>query len=186
MRCFFNTKNYVYSTVKEEDKHMSDFTPIETQEAFDKAIQKRLAQKDRELADQYKDYLSPDDVAALKADYENKIREAGEAVKAAEGKIKEKEGTVSELTKRAESAEADLLKNRIAYENRLPLELASRLVGSNEEELKKDAETLAGLMKPASTPPLHTNEPFMGAGSSGNQMTAGMASLLSQLKNSME
>lgn len=164
---------------------MSEFTPIETQEAFDKAIQKRLAQKDRELADQYKDYLSPDDVAALKADYENKIREAGEAVKTAEGKIKEKLETVSELTKRAETAEASLLKNRIAYENKLPLELANRLVGSTEDELKKDAETLAGLMRPTNTPPLHTSEHPIGS-SSTNQMTAGMASLLSQLKNTMD
>lgn len=165
---------------------MSEFTPIETQEAFDKAIQKRLAQKDRELSEMYKDYLSPDDVAALKADYENKIREAGEAVKAAEVRLKEKDGTVSELTKRAEMAEADLLKNRIAYENKLPLELANRLVGNNEEELKKDAETLAGLMKPSNTPPLHTSEPFMGTSSGATQMTAGMASLLSQLKNTMD
>ena len=164
---------------------MSDFTPIETQEAFDKAIQKRLAQKDRELADQYKDYLSPDDVAALRADYENKIREAGEAVKTAESKVKEKLETVSELTKRAETAEASLLKNKIAYENKLPLELANRLVGSNEEELKKDAETLAGLMRPTNTPPLRTSEHPIG-GSTPNQMTAGMASLLSQLKNTMD
>ena len=164
---------------------MSEFTPIETQEAFDKAIQKRLAQKDRELADQYKDYLSPDDVAALKADYEKQIREAGEAVKAAEGKVKEKLDTVSELTKRAEAAEASLLKNKIAYENRLPLELANRLVGSNEEELKKDAETLASLIKPSNTPPLHTGEHPVGS-STGNQMTAGMMNLLGQLKNTME
>lgn len=165
---------------------MSDFTPIETQEAFDKAIQKRLAQKDRELADQYKDYLSPDDVAALKADYENKIREAGEAVKAAEGRVKEKDTTVSELTKRAEAAEVSLLKNKIAYENKLPLELANRLVGSNEEELKADAETLASLIKPTNTPPLHTGEhPTIGS-STSNQMGAGMMSLLSQLKTNMD
>lgn len=164
---------------------MSDFTPIETQEAFDKAIQKRLAQKDRELADQYKDYLSPDDVAAMKADFENKIREAGEAVKAAEDKVKDKDVTVSELTKRAEAAEQSLLKNKIAYENRLPLELANRLVGSNEEELKADAETLASLIKPTNTPPLHTGEHPTG-GTTNNQMGAGMMSLLSQLKTTME
>ena len=37
---------------------MSEFKAIETQEEFDKAIKARLAQKDRELADQYKDYQS--------------------------------------------------------------------------------------------------------------------------------
>ena len=40
---------------------MSEFTPIETQEDFDKAIKSRLAQKDRVLAEKYKSYLSPED-----------------------------------------------------------------------------------------------------------------------------
>ena len=48
---------------------MSDFTPIQTQEEFDKAIKGRLAQKDREAEERYKDYLSPDKVSELKADY---------------------------------------------------------------------------------------------------------------------
>lgn len=163
---------------------MSDFTPIQTQEDFDKAIQKRLERKEKEVTEQFKDYISPDDFTAKQAEWEKKITEAQDAVKAAEDKLKEESTKMSDLTLRAEKAESSLLKNKIAYDNKLPLELASRLVGNNEEELKKDAETLAGLIKPSHTPPLHTHE---AGGSSGTgNINAGMMGLLSQLKDSME
>ena len=45
-----------------------EFTPITTQEEFDKAIQKRLAQKEREMTESFKEYMSPDDVKTLKAE----------------------------------------------------------------------------------------------------------------------
>ena len=54
---------------------MNEFKVIETQEEFDKAIKSRLAQKDRELEEKFKDYLAPDKVSALNEEYE-KIMEA--------------------------------------------------------------------------------------------------------------
>lgn len=41
------------------------FTPINTQEEFDKAIQKRLARE----KEKYEGYMSPEDVQALKDTY---------------------------------------------------------------------------------------------------------------------
>ena len=157
---------------------MSDFTPIMTQEDFDKAIQKRLAQKEREMTEQFKEYMSPDAVKDLKAELDRKVKEANEAVKAVEDKLKEKDQSMSDLTKRAEDAEGKLLKNKIAYENKLPLELAGRLIGSTEEELKADAENLAALMKPTTTAPLRTTEV---RGSEPSKVDAGMMQLLNQL-----
>ncbi len=165
---------------------MADFTPIQTQEDFDKAIQKRLAQKDREIQETYKDYLSPEDVKALKeqmrAEYEGKLSKAAEDVKAAQEQLNAKEKDVSELTKRAEQAEGSLLKNKIAYDAKLPLELAGRLVGNNETELKADAEMLAGMMTQHKAPPLYSSE-------QGETLTskhgAAMMGLLSQLDNSL-
>lgn len=135
-----------------------EFSPITTQEEFDKAIQKRLAQKEREMTESFKEYMSPDDVKTLKAECDRKVKEAQDCVKVAEDKLKEKEQTVSEITKRAEAAELSLKKNQIAYEHKLPLELAGRLVGSTDEELTKDAENLASLVKPSYAPPLRSTE----------------------------
>lgn len=157
---------------------MSEFTAITTQEEFDKAIQKRLAQKEREMTESFKEYMSPSDVKELRADCERKIKEAQDAVKVVEEKLKARDLTVSEITKRAEVAESNLLKNKIAYDNRLPLELASRLIGETEDELKADAEKLASLVRPSSAPPLKTTDISGGATTNAD---AGLMQLLGQL-----
>ena len=161
---------------------MSEFTPIETQEDFDRAIKSRLAQKDRELADKYKDYLSPEKAEAMKADFEKKLEEANKTVKEAHEKLSSHDQTVSELTQRAEKAEATLLKNTVAYEHKIPLELAGRLIGTTKEELDKDAETISGLLKPQSTPPLHTGTQTT---NTNNGLDAGTAQLLAGVNASM-
>ena len=128
---------------------MSDeFKVIETQEDFDKAIKKRLDQKDRELAEKYKEYLAPNDVETMKSEYEKKLEDANKALKEANEKLAGHDQIVSELTTRATTAESDLLKSRIAHESGVPFELAGRLVGSNEEELKADAEKFASYLSP--------------------------------------
>lgn len=161
---------------------MSDFTPITTQEEFDKAIKGRLAQKDRECEEKYKDYLSPEKVSELKKSYEDKLAADKDLLKAADDKVKEHDKIVSELTDRAEKAEKSLLKNKIAYDHKLPLELANRLVGENEEELKKDAESLASLVSPKGAPPLKSYDSNNGAGNAGTNETAAFQALLGALK----
>lgn len=157
---------------------MGDFKVIETQEEFDKAIQSRLKQKDRELADKYKDYLSPDDVTALKADFDKQLQDANKLVKETQDKLSTFDETVSNLTKRAEAAEKQVLKNRVAYENKLPIELSERLIGNTEEELKTDAEKLSGIIKPNNAPPLYTGTQ---TSQSGNTLEAGMAEVLASI-----
>lgn len=165
---------------------MSDFTPIMTQEDFDKAIQKRLAQKEREVTEQFKDFLSPTQLSALKEEYEEKLTKAADDLKTAQEKIKGHSDTVSDLTKRAEAAESRLLKSKIAYDHKLPLELADRLVGDTKEDLDKDAETLAGLMKPSATAPLHTSEVRSTSANGNGSVDAGMRQLLSQLSDTLQ
>ena len=132
---------------------MADFKVINTQEEFDAAIQQRL---DRERA-KYSDYETLqekarryDELAAK--DYEKTLADVRSQLNAANGKVKE-------LTGRAEQAEAQLLKGRVAHEYRLPFELADRLSGSTEDELRKDAETLSRYMGQARTAPLASTEP---------------------------
>ena len=164
---------------------MSEFKVIETQEDFDKAIKSRLAQKDRELAEQYKDYLAPEKVEELKADLKKQLEEANALVEKAKKDMAEKDKAVSELEIRATNAETTLLKQKVAHANKLPLELAGRLIGSNEEELTKDAEALAGLLKPSNTPPLRTSEQGVNIGGTNTNNNAQFLGLLSQLNEQM-
>lgn len=167
---------------------MSDFKVIETQEDFDKAIQKRLAQKDRELEEQYKDYLSPEKAKDLKAEYEKRLEEANKLLESANAKLTDHDKIVSDLTQRAQAAETSLLKNKVAIEKGIPIEFASRLMGANEEELSKDADSIAKLFGKAKTQsaPLHTTEV---AGSHAPQQTntnAALLGMLNQLNEQMQ
>lgn len=166
---------------------MSDFKVIETQEELDKIIKKRLEQKDREVAESYKDYMSPDDVKAMKADYEKQIQDANKLVEDAKVKLQTFDETVSNLTKRAEAAEVSNLKTKVAIDNNVPIKLASRLVGTTEEELKADAKLLLeGLGTNSSggtTPPLHLGGQ---GGSQANTIDAAMAQFATQLTANMQ
>lgn len=160
---------------------MSEFKVIETQEEFDKAIQKRLEQKDREVSERYKNYLSPDDAAALKRDFEGKLSDANAKLKEAQEKLDPLNQSIAELTTRAKTAEGKLLKQSIASAKGLPLELADRLIGESKEDLEKDAETMAGFLKPTSAPPMYSHEPYQQNGQGQSAKDGAMAAALSSV-----
>lgn len=158
---------------------MADFKVIETQEDFDKAIKERLDRKDKELSE-FKEKTS-----AAEAEYKKRLDEANAQIKSLNEKIAGHDKIVSDLTARATAAEGSLLKNRIAHEHGVPLELANRLVGETEEELTKDAESFAAFMAPASAPPLRSNTPAgtdNGSSSVDAAYTAVLASLNQQIQ----
>lgn len=165
---------------------MSEFKTIETQEDFDAAIQKRLDRKEKEVQERYKDFLSPEDADKIRQEYEKKLSDKDKESKEALEKYAKTDATIEELTKRAEDAEKSLLRTRIASESKLPYELASRIIGDTEEDMKKDAETLAGFLKPQTAPPAYSSTPASSlmSGSSGIQSDAAYMSVLSQLTQS--
>jgi hypothetical protein len=115
---------------------MADFKPIETQEAFDAAV--------ADVKKQYEGWLSPEDYNAKNADLAKQL----EANKT----------TIADLTAKAKAYESGALKMRIAHENGIPYELAGKLSGDTEEEIKKDAETLAKFVKNQQPQPLANTE----------------------------
>lgn len=79
-----------------------------------------------------------------------------------ENSLKEFEGYEDKLAEKDNKIKEYELKNlkyRIANENGIPLELASKLSGETEEDLKKDAETLSSFITRKQTLPLRTTEP---------------------------
>lgn len=138
---------------------MAEFTPINTQEEFDKAIKGRLAQKDRELEEKYRDYLAPDKVDALKEKHAEEMKTLNDALKDAKDKIAGHDKEKADLLSRASKAETSLLKSKIASKHHIPIELAERLTGDTEEDIEKDAESFAGYMGNKSAAPGYTREP---------------------------
>lgn len=68
-------------------------------------------------------------------------------------------GSIEELKKEVETYKLKDLKTSIAIQAGIPLDLAGRLSGSTEEEIKADAEKLAGFVNKKPTLPLKPTEP---------------------------
>lgn len=141
---------------------MTEFKPIETQEAFDEAIKERLNRQKDAFEKQYADY---DQIKARNADLETEVTTLQGTIEETKQSAAKHEETLKELNSKIAGYETANLRTKIALQNGLPLDLADRLVGDDEATLKADAERLAGFVKPkAPTPPLKNTEPNLGDG----------------------
>lgn len=129
---------------------MAEFTPIETQEQFDKMIASRLERAENKIRAEYSDYEAIKEAnAKLTADFE--------ALKAENDGSK---ATIAELNKKISGLETSQLRTRIGLEHNIPLEMISRLAGTTEEEIKADAEAMAKFVTSnIHTAPLFNNDP---------------------------
>lgn len=135
------------------------FEVIDSQEKLDAVIKDRVerakktarAEAEKEAAERYADY--------------DALRKAAEEAKAnaaqKDARIKELEETdkantkaVEDLTAKLGRAELEHTRYVVATEAGLPMDLAGRLAGETEEELRADAEKLRALMGVKRVPPL--------------------------------
>ena len=140
---------------------MADFTPITTQEEFDKAVQARVLREQETLGKKYADY---DQVKSRNAELDAEVGALQATIEETSTSAKTHEQTLADLNAKITGYETANLRTRIALQNGLPFDLADRLVGTDEDSIKADAERLAAFIKPKQpTPPLRTNEPPVGA-----------------------
>ena len=133
---------------------MSDFKPIETQEAFDRAVSERIRREQESLTKRYNEELEQLKARNNELETENgALKTTAEESKNAAAEYDQK---ITELNTKVTGYERANLRTRIAVQNGLPLDLADRLMGDDEASLKADAERLAGFItKPAAlVPPL--------------------------------
>lgn len=142
-----------------------EFKAIETQDELDKIIQERLTRQKESLEKQFADY---DQLKSRVTELETEngaLKSAAEETKKIIGGHDEE---VAKLNAKIAGYETASLRTKIALQNGLPFDLAERLVGTDEESLKADAERLAGFMKPTTpTPPLKDTESPSGSGENG-------------------
>lgn len=124
-----------------------DFEPITTQERLDELLAAERAK--------FEGYASPENVA----EYEKRIKTLTD-------KAAKLEKTNAELDSANKAHELNALKNKVARESGLRYELADRLTGTTEEELRADAQKLAEYT--AVTAPLKSTE------SSADKLSAAM------------
>ena len=135
---------------------MGEFKTIETQEELDALIKDRIERERKSLSEKYSDY---DELKKKNTEYEAQVSKLSEANKAFETKKLEYDKQISELSSKIKGYETDSAKTRIALEMGLPYEVAGRLNGTTEEEIRKDAESLAKFVGKPETAPVSSGEP---------------------------
>lgn len=134
------------------------FEPIETQEQLDKIIKDRLERSEKKWQEKYTGYLSPDDVAGKVSDYERQIAEYGKSLDDASAKAKADAEIIAGLQADIKKYETASVKSRIAHEVGIPYELANKLSGETEEDIRKDAESLKPFITQKQPAPLRDPE----------------------------
>lgn len=137
------------------------FKAIETQEELDRIIQERLNREKGKFADY-------DEIKIRNAALETEVNALKSTIEETSTAAKTHEQTIADLNKQIAEKETVNLRTRIALQNGLPIDLADRLIGSDEESIKADAERLAGLVSKKQTPPpLKNTENNLGEGKDG-------------------
>lgn len=136
-----------------------EFKPIETQEQFDAMVQDRVDRARKSAAKEYEAQLK--DLAQLKESITAKETEIGD-LKAKITDLETIKQTNDEsyksMQKELSQAKLGALKQRVAIEMGIPIEMAERLAGEDEESVKKDAEKIKGLMGAKHVAPSFNNE----------------------------
>lgn len=138
---------------------------ITTQEQLDKIVSERLRREQKK----YEDFISPEDFAKraeekaaeiIKAkEYDKTIAELQKSIDEKTAAISKHDEEVAGLSAKIKSYETSAVKQRVAHETGIPYELASRLTGETEEDIRKDAESLAKLVQRKPAPPLRSDDP---------------------------
>lgn len=110
---------------------------INTQDEYDNFVKDRIDRAKKSVEAKYKDF----------EDYKSKAEKYDADIKKKDDKIAAGASRISELETKVRNYETASVKARIADEVGLPAGMADRLRGETEEDLKKDAESLAAVMK---------------------------------------
>ncbi len=153
---------------------MSDFKTIETQEQFDEAIKERIARVEKK----YEKYISPEAAEKLTADKDREIEDLkkqigdlGNSLNGANDKAKASAEAMADLEAKVKEYETASVKSRIAHEVGIPYELANRLSGETEDDIRKDAEYMKSFTTVQQAMPLRNPEAG-GAGGTGQQFAS--------------
>ena len=124
-----------------------EFTPIETQEQFDSMVKERVerAKKSavKEMETQLKDLEQTKEQLATK---DSEIEALKAKINDFEGEKKTSEESYHAMEKELSELKLKALKTQIAMDNNIPLGMADRIKGEDEEAMRADAEKLASFV----------------------------------------
>lgn len=152
------------------------FEPITTQEKLDEIISARLTREREATAKKYADY---DDIKADSEKLSEKIKELERERADLTKKYEGYDTQILDLQKKCKDYEAARKKTDIALEYGIPYGMASRLRGESDEEIRKDAQEMLGMMRSGRKP--KAPEQSDDAGKGNDSKTAAYTQLLNDL-----
>ena len=124
-----------------------EFTPIETQEQFDAMVKDRVERAKKSAAKEFETQLK--DLEQLKESVtakETEIDTLKAKITDLEAEKKTNGESYQSMQKELSQVKLSALKQRIAIDAGIPLEMADRLNGEDEESIKEDAEKVKGFL----------------------------------------
>lgn len=125
-------------------EEVKEFTPIETQEAFDSAIKERIDRAKNSVREEFKDY---EDFKTKASAYDDKVQEYEDKISKLNASAGEKDKKISDLQAKVAAYESDSVKTRLAAEYGLDPETIEFMTGKDEKEWRQKAEKLAAMTK---------------------------------------
>lgn len=116
-----------------------EFKAIETQDELNAIIKARLDREREASNKRYEGYISPEE-------HNKALADANKTLEELKAKGETDAATIAELTAKNSAYEVSNLKNRIAREVGLGYEWVDRIGGTDEESIRKDAESLKKLV----------------------------------------
>lgn len=150
----------------------SNFKAIESQEELDRIIKDRLTREREATIKRYEGWVSPEDHQKA---LEDSSKALDEYKKARDTDAK----TIEDLMAKNTAYETASLKSRIAHEVGLSYEWTERISGTDEESIRKDAESLKKLVG-SSSKPIPTKSTETGTGT--DPKSEAMRSVLNGIK----
>lgn len=145
-----------------KDVNMSEFKVIETQEELDTIVKARIARE----CEKYQDY---DQLKTRVEELETENSSLQTALNDAKSNTDSYTEEISTLKNQIADYETANLRTKVALQYGLPIDLADRLQGDDEDGLKVDAERLASFIKPSQPqPPAKSNEPNIDSNADAN------------------
>ena len=135
---------------------MTEFKIIETQEQLDEILEERIARAKKSVAKEYADY---EDLKKAKSGLEKQVADLTAQAKKRDEQAEENDKTVADLKAKVHEYEMSSAKTKIALEEGLPYELASKLSGEDEDAIRADAQNMAKFVQQKQTAPIGSPEP---------------------------
>ena len=119
------------------------FETITTQEQLDAIIQERVGRAKDSVRKEFEGWISPEDQEKKTLGLNQQISDLNGQVKDLNEKVENHAQEIAERDTRIKAYETSSVKMRIAHETGIPYEMANRLSGETEEDIRKDAAMLA-------------------------------------------